>query len=41
VQGIAVDLGIDGYGAYTQLAAGANDAQSYLSTIGDQDFRKH
>jgi hypothetical protein len=41
VQGIAVYLGVDGDSADAKLTAGANDAQRYLSTISDQDFRKH
>jgi hypothetical protein len=38
---IAVDLGIDSDSADAQFPACADDAKRYLSTIGDQDLRKH
>jgi hypothetical protein len=41
VQGSAVDVGVNGDGAYVHLTQSADYAQSDLAAIGDQDFSKH
>ena len=41
VQALAIGLGVDGHGLNAELAAGGDDPHRDLSTIGDQDLRKH
>ena len=38
---LTIGVGVDGYGFEAKLAARANDAQSDLATIGDEDFLEH
>ena len=38
---VAVGDGVHGHGFYSQLLAGAQNAQRDFATVGDNDFFKH
>jgi hypothetical protein len=41
MEGLAVGLGVDGYGAKSEVANRPHDANGDLPTIGDEDFAEH
>src|SRR5262249_55177357 len=41
IGGVAVGLAVDGHDLDAQVAAGANDAQRDLPTVGDQNALEH
>ena len=41
MEGVAVELGVDGDGGDPQLAAGADDPDGDLAAVGDQDLLEH
>ena len=41
MQRLAVRLRIHGYGLHVEFSTGANDAESDLAAVGDQDLFKH
>jgi hypothetical protein len=41
VESVPVGFRVDGYGAYTELLASADDSTSDFASVGDQDLVKH
>jgi hypothetical protein len=41
MEGVAVELGVDGHGGHPELPTGADNPDSDLTTVGDQDLLEH